>query len=132
MVKNQQGLRGARRLFACQLAVTVLAAVVVLLRSGTLAGWSVVLGGVVAALPTAFFAKTVFKHQGALTAKQIAGSFYKGEALKISFTVVLFTLVFRWVNIVPLLFFAAYIGVQLMIWFAPLLFVNQENRPQSD
>lgn len=131
-MKNQQGLRGAKRLVACQLVITVVAGAVALLFSGTSAGWSVMGGGLVAALPNALFAKIVFKHQGALAAKQIAGSFYKGEALKIGFTVVLFTLVFRWVTIVPLLFFAAYIGVQLLIWFAPLLFVNQENRPQSD
>lgn len=85
------------------------------------AAMSALLGGLVCILPTAFFARQVFRHSGAQAAKQIVQAMYLGEALKILISVVLFTLIFIYVDIVPLPFFGAFILAQLVVWLAPLV-----------
>jgi ATP synthase protein I len=127
-VKNQHGLRGARRLLVCQLSMTMLVATIAALFWSMTAARSALLGGLVSIVPTAYFATTLFKHQGARAARQIVNSFYKGEALKIALTVILFALVFKFINIIPLVFLSVYIMVQMVFWFAPLIFSNGHNR----
>jgi ATP synthase protein I len=107
-------------------------AVIALVFIGVEAARSVVLGGVVSVVPNAYFAKKLFQHQGARAARQIVNSFYSGEALKLALTFVLFAMVFKLFNIVPLVFFAAYILAQMVFWFAPLIFDYNRNRPESD
>jgi ATP synthase protein I len=123
-VKNKQGLLGARRLFFCQVVIALLIAVVAAIFSGNRAALSAVLGGLVSAVPNAYFALKFFKHQGARAAKQIVNSFYLGEALKIVISIILFALVFIFFHINPLVFFITYIVVQMMVWFAPLMFTK--------
>ena len=131
-MRNWQGLLGARRLMVCQLSVTVAIAIIALLLSGATACKSALLGGLVSALPNACFARMMFQHQGAHAAKQIVNSFYKGEALKMVLTIILFTAVFKFFIIMPFVFFAVYIVAQMVFWFAPLIFVSNKNRPESD
>lgn len=132
MVKNKQGIQGAYRLLAYQLVVTILLAMVAIVISGKRDAGSVVLGGLVCIVPNAYFAKKLFQHQGARAAKQIVKNFYKGEAMKLFLTVALFALVFKFFSINPLLFFVAYMVVQLIFWFAPLIVNNKQYRPESD
>jgi len=131
-LKNQQGLQGAKRLLACQLSITVLVAIACIMASGVTAAVSALLGGGVSVVPNAYFARTLFRYRGARAAKQIVTSFYKGEAMKMVLTIVLFTLVFKFFTIIPMVFFAVYIVVQMTFWFAPLIFDNKQNRPESD
>jgi ATP synthase protein I len=93
---------------------------------------SALLGGMVCIVPNAYFASKLFKYQGARSAKKIVNSFYKGEALKIVISVFLFTAVFLLFKITPLAFFGAYIMILMTHWFAPLIIVNKQNRPESD
>ena len=120
-VKNTRGLQGAQRLLICQLSITVLLMAIAVCFSSA-AALSTGLGGLVSIVPTAHFARKIFQHQGAHAARQIVNSFYKGEALKLILTIALFALVFKFFNIVPLVFFAAYMMVQMVFWFAPLIF----------
>ena len=97
---------------------------IALLLSGIMAAKTVILGGLVSIVPNALFARILFKHQGAQVAKQIVKGFYKGEAAKLLLTILMFGLVFSCFKIYPLVFFTVYILVQMLIWFAPLLFNN--------
>ena len=124
-VKNKQGIQGAQRLVACQLSLTVLLALIAVWYSSKAAGVSALLGGLVSVVPNAYFAIKLFRHQGARAAKQIVSSFYKGEAAKIILSIVMFALVFKFANIIPPVFFAVYIVVQMVFWFAPFIFVNK-------
>jgi ATP synthase protein I len=99
---------------------------------GANAAGSALLGGMVCIIPNAYFARKLFKYQGARSAKQIVNSFYKGEAIKMILSIALFTAVFVYVKITPLAFFASYIMVLMTHWFAPLIIVNKQNRPESD
>jgi len=125
-VNNQNGLRGARRLLLLQLGASVIAALMTMVIFGSAEALSALLGGVVSALPNAYFARKLFQYQGARAARQIVNSFYKGEAVKIILSIVLFALVFAFCNVIPWIFFATYIGAQMLMWFAPLVFVNNE------
>ena len=129
---NQRGLKGARRFLVCQLGVTMLLASFAILLLGTTAAISAILGGTVSIVPNAFFARQSFRYHGAHAAKQIVNSFYLGEAVKIVLSITLFIVVFKFFKIVPLIFFAVYVVVQMVFWLAPLIFDNNRNRPESD
>ena len=82
---------------------------------------SALLGGLVALLPSLFFIKKLFAHQGARAAKKIVNSFYTGEALKLLSSIVLFILVFTCCSVQPVAFFLTYIAVVVSHWFSPLI-----------
>jgi ATP synthase protein I len=95
------------------------------LTQNSRAAISAILGGLVYIIPNAYFASTLFKHQGARAAKQIVNSFYKGEALKMVSSILLFTAVFVLYRVTPFAFFATYITVLMTHWFAPWVIDNK-------
>lgn len=113
------------RFWLVQLGLVFLLAVFCTVKFNLNSGYSVLLGGLVAIVPNAFFARKLFKHQGARAAKQIVSNFYKGEALKIILSIFFFTLIFIFCKITPLAFFASYVLVLLTHWFAPWIIVNK-------
>lgn len=125
VVKNKQGIEGAARLFRAQLIVMFVVSIAAFLVSGLHASISILLGGLVSALPNVYFARMLFRHHGAMAASKIVNSFYKGEAMKMLLTISLFALTFKYLNIVPLVFIVGFIAVQLVFWFAPLIFDNK-------
>lgn len=131
-MNKQLSKRGIVRLWMVQLGVTTVFAVICAIAFGANAASSALLGGIVCVVPNAYFASKLFKYQGARSAKKIVNGFYKGEAIKIVLSVLLFTAVFVWVKITPFAFFASYIMVLMTHWFSPLIIVNKQNRPESD
>ncbi|KTC84712.1 ATP synthase subunit I [Legionella drozanskii LLAP-1] len=131
-VKDKLGISGVKRMLGIQLLTSVLISLVLLAIFGKKEAMSAVIGGMVAIIPSALFARKLFQYQGARAARQIVKSFYLGEALKIMSSVILFTFVFMWLKIAPLAFFFTYIVVLMNHWFAPLIFANKQNRPESD
>lgn len=125
-MKNQQGMKSARRLLLIQLVVTMFIAVGALFIGNATAATSALIGGLVCVLPNAYFVRTLFMHNGARAARQIVNGFYKGEALKLILSIALFALVFKFLKINPLVFFVAYIAAQMVFWFAPLIIVNKK------
>lgn len=85
-------------------------------------GYSALLGGVICAVPNAWFAYRSFAFQGARAANRIVKSFYKAEAVKLALTALLFGMTFKFVDpIEPLTLFIAFILVQMVHWLAPFL-----------
>jgi ATP synthase protein I len=125
IVRNKQGILGAKRLLTCQVLLTAVVSILIVAMYGLSAGKSAALGGLVSIIPNAYFAWVVFRFQGAKSARKIVNSLYKGEAVKLLLTFVLFGLVFAYVPIKPLAFFLTYIVVQMVYWFAPLIFDNK-------
>lgn len=115
-----------------QICVTFANALLSLFFSGTKGALSAMLGGLVCMLPNAYFAIKLFQYHGANAAKKIMTGFYRGEVMKILLTALLFSMTFWLVKIVPVVFFSAFIVAQMMFWFAPLIFENKQNRPESD
>lgn len=131
-MNNQLSKRGIVRLWLIQLSTTLVFAALCAVTNGANAASSALLGGMICVIPNAYFARKLFKYQGARAARQIVNSFYKGEAVKIILSVLLFAAVFMWVKITPWAFFVSYIIILMTHWFAPLVIVNKQNRPESD
>lgn len=87
---------------------------------------SALLGGLIAIIPNAYFAKWAFRYSGARAADKVAQSFYRGEAGKFILTSVLFALVFIWVKpINVVVIFVTYIGMTALNWLLALRFIRQ-------
>ncbi|PTU76785.1 F0F1 ATP synthase subunit I [Pseudomonas indoloxydans] len=112
-----------------QLIVLLLAAGVMWQWLGGVAGYSALLGGLIAWLPNLYFAHKAFRFSGARAAREIVRSFYAGEAGKLILTFVLFALTFAGVKplAAPALF-GVYLLTLLVSWFAPLL-ITKFSRP---
>ncbi len=121
-VKNQRGLRGAKRLFFVQLSLVAVCSGSAWGIVNTNAAWSMGLGGLVSVLPQVCFAVILFSEQRARFSKTMVTRFYRGEALKLMMSATLFAMVFRFGQVVPVLFFMGYILAQGVAWFAPLFF----------
>ena len=88
----------------------------------TVHGYSSLLGGLICAIPNAWFAFRSFEYQGARAAQQIVKNFYRAEAIKLGLTAVLFGLTFKLVDpLEPLTLFVTFFLVQVVHWFTPLL-----------
>ena len=77
-----------------QLAATVFIAVISLLISGIILAYSLLLGGLISAVPNSYFAFHAYRYQGAINAQKVVKGFIRGELGKIIMTVVLFALSF--------------------------------------
>lgn len=121
-MKNQQGLHGARRLFLMQLRITAVVSVLVWMFLGVSSARSVLLGGLVCLVPQALFARVLFRDQRARFSQQIVKRAYRGEAIKLLMSAALFAMVFRWMDVVPVMFFAGYFLIHVTFWFAPKFF----------
>lgn len=132
LVNKQLSRRGITRLWLLQISVMLAVSLFCLLVFGIDEARSAILGALVCILPNIYFARQLFKYQGARAARQIINSFYVGEAFKIFLTMILFAAVFVFFRITPLVFFGSYITILMTHWFAPLIIVSKQNRPESD
>ncbi|AQZ94108.1 F0F1 ATP synthase subunit I [Halopseudomonas phragmitis] len=91
---------------------------------GPVAGYSGLLGGLIALVPNAYFAYRVYRYSGARSARAIVRELYSGEAGKLILTAALFVLV--WVGVKPLevaAVFGGYLAV-LAVGASALLIVR--------
>ncbi|SFC49208.1 ATP synthase subunit I [Pseudoalteromonas denitrificans] len=118
-----QPLRTAAfKLIIFQASVALIAAAIIFMGWGSKAGLSAVAGGFVCVIANLVFAVYAFRYSGARQANQVYVSFKRGSGLKFLLTIFLFALIFKSVQVVPLAFFACYILIMFMQWFAPLFF----------
>ncbi len=113
-----------QRFFVIQSGLATLIAVISGLAGGMNAALSSALGGLVSIIPGMIFALMLFRYQGARAAKHIVSNFYKGEALKIVLSMILFAVVFTIFDVRASAFFISFILVQLTYWFAPWIFLS--------
>jgi len=115
-----------RRVLQLQLLVVLLAFALAWAMGGKEQGVSALLGGLVGFLPNILFAVLFGRKNPSKTANQVVNAFYRGEALKILFTVLLFVIVFHLPGILALPLFIAFGAVMAVFWFS-LLFGNYQN-----
>ena len=113
------------RFWLVQLGLVLLLAMFCAVKYNYNSAYSALLGGLVCIIPNALFALKLFKYHGARAARQIVNNFYKGEALKIVLSIILFTTVFIFCKITPLAFFVSYVLVLMTHWLAPWIIVNK-------
>ena len=86
------------RIIVTQSIATFLAALSAFVLIDGVTGYSVFLGGMVSALPNAYFAIKAFRYSGARQMPLVIKSFYAGESGKMIITVIMFALVFAGVK----------------------------------
>ena len=91
-----------------QLIVTLAVALALWIFQGLIAGYSGLLGGLVALIPNGYFAFRVYRYSGARSARASVGELYSGEAGKLILTAVLFIAV--WLAVKPLVVAAVFGG----------------------
>ncbi|AMO58822.1 F0F1 ATP synthase subunit I [Endozoicomonas montiporae CL-33] len=102
--------------------LTTLCLSLFLLPLGTIHVISAFMGGLACTVPNAYLVWKAFRYRGASAAQKIARSFYQGEAGKFALTMLAFVLIFTLVKPVePLSLFGAFVLVQSINWFTPLL-----------
>lgn len=83
---------------AYQLVLTVMLSGIVVILSGWISAYSLLIGGLISALPGALFASRVFKYRGARAAHKIVRELYTGQAIKLVFMGAGFALSFYYVT----------------------------------
>jgi len=121
------GLHGSRWFLMFQMLLAILFFCIFLGVSWNSA-LSALAAGVICSAPNALFAHQFFQRNGAQQAQRIVSRFYKGEAVKIFVSAVLFAVVFAWHGLVPEVFFGVYLVLLLSHVFAPWFFGLSSNR----
>lgn len=98
---------------SAQLVVSLVVALAALMWKGPVAGYSALIGGMIALVPNAYFAFKAFRYAGARSARAIVQSFWSGEMGKMFLTAALFALVF--VGVKPLSVAALFFGYVLVL-----------------
>lgn len=88
--------------------VTLVTALTLWLFQGFVAGYSGLLGGLLALIPNTYFAFRVYRYFGARSARAIVSELFSGEAGKLILTAMLFIAV--WVGVEPLEAVAVFVG----------------------
>lgn len=101
-------LQPAFPVLVLQAVAALVAALALWMFQGAVAGYSGLLGGLIALLPNAYFAYRVYRYFGARSARAVVSEMFSGEAGKLILTAVLFIAV--WVGVEPLEAVAVFIG----------------------
>lgn len=126
-MKNELGIQGTKRLLGMQCQLSLAVSLIIWAMFGLDAARSMLLGSLVCLVPQAWFARLLFRDQRARFSQQILKRAYRGEAMKLLMSATLFAVVFRWVDVVPVLFFAGCFLIHVTFWFAPLFFRGNQN-----
>jgi ATP synthase protein I len=86
------------KITAYQLILIVATSAALLILSGWVSAYSLLIGGLLSALPGALFASRVFKYRGARAAQKIVKELYTGQALKLVLMSAGFALSFYYVK----------------------------------
>lgn len=118
-MENDKSLHDLYKLLALQMALCIMAPMVLLILFGKDVALSTFFGALTAFLPSLVFVSKLFKYHGAQAAKKIVKSFYVGECLKLMLSITLFAAVFSlYDNIKPLAFFMAYVIMLMTHWLS--------------
>ncbi|MDT8428041.1 MAG: ATP synthase subunit I [Pseudomonadales bacterium] len=97
-----------------QMLVTIALSGMAAVLGATVAAYSMLFGGLISAVPNAYFAHRVFRYRGARATTSIVKAFYAGEAIKLALISAGFALVFMYVKpLHTLAFFGGFVLVHL-------------------
>ncbi|HSR63412.1 MAG TPA: ATP synthase subunit I [Gammaproteobacteria bacterium] len=103
------------RLVQAELALTILAALLLLLLHNSVSARSALAGGLAFVLPNLFFVRQAFRDSGHSTPRVMLLRFYLGEAGKLLFTGLIFIAVFVWIESIHVVaLFATYLFMILV------------------
>jgi len=115
-----KGRKTANHILKIQLLVTVFSTSAFTLMNLKMA-YSALIGGMICIIPNLVFVVYAYRFGGARAAKKIASSFYRGEALKILLTALMFAVTFIFIPIFIGPLMTTYVLSLMVFWVAPLL-----------
>ncbi|MCJ0975752.1 F0F1 ATP synthase subunit I [Pseudomonas sp. PS1] len=116
------------RVLIAQALVVLIATVICTAVFGMVAGYSALLGGLIAFLANVYFAFKAFRYFGARSARAIVQSFWAGEMGKQILAAALFALVF--VGVKPLQPAALFVGYLLVLGAGASALLLMKNNPK--
>lgn len=122
---NQKQRQAAYKLVLAQLVMTVVMALLALLRDKNLA-IAVFVGAAISLIASTYFTLKVFRYSGVHHSQHVVKSFYAGETGKFVITFVLFAMAFKWLEILKetqnaFALLLAFFIVHITAWISPLL-----------
>lgn len=124
----------AYRVVGSQIAIALMVTILWWWFKGSDAALVALGGGFIAVTANGYFALQAFRYSGARATDKMLKAFYRGEAGKFVIVMLLFMVAFRYIgNDKPqaITLITAFIVVQSVSWFAPLLF-NSRNGPKGE
>lgn len=118
------------RLVAAQSLAAAALTVIVCVWLGKSAGLSAVVGSVIAIVPNFYLARRLLRRGPGATPSESLRGIYTGELLKIAFTIALFVIAIRLLDVVFLIVVASYLAMVAVNWLA-LLFIDVGEAPRS-
>lgn len=113
--------RSAYSLIAIQ---SVIALIIVVLMA-VLGGWqdslSALIAGVICVVANSYFARRIFRYQGAQNVKKFIRAYFLGELTKLGIIIVLMLLALMVLKIKAMPFLLTFIALQLAMSFMPLV-----------
>jgi|GEM_PF-348171 len=94
-------------------------------------GYSGLAGGITFLLPNFIFVLMAFAHAGASKSKLIVRGFFAGEAIKLTLTVILFSVFLRYGALYLPFFYISFLLLVVSQWLAPFFF-HDNNRMKND
>ncbi len=117
---TNKGRRAANQILKFQFLVTAISTILFMMLSFK-AAYSAFIGGIICVMPNVVFVIYAYRFGGARAAKKIASSFYRGEALKIMLTALMFAVTFIYIpiSIGPLM--TTFVLGLMVFWIAPFI-----------
>ena len=118
------------KLLVGQLLAALALTLVLALWPGLAAAYSAMVGALIAIVPNYFLAARLTRCKPGATPSESLRGIYTGELLKIAFTVALFVIAIRLLDVVFLIVIASYLAMVATNGLA-LLFIDVGEQPQS-
>lgn len=118
------------RLLIGQVLAALALGLVLAAFSGTTSAYSAMVGALIAIAPNYYLAARLMRRKPGTTPSESLRGIYTGELLKIAFTIALFVIAIRLLDVVFLIVVASYLAMVAINWLA-LLYVDVGEQPQS-
>ena len=118
------------KLIAAQSLAAVAITLVLSVWLGKTAAWSALVGAIIAIVPNLYLARRLLGRGPGATPNESLRGIYTGELLKIAFTIALFVIAIRLLDVVFLIVVACYLAMVMINWLA-LLFIDVGEAPRA-
>mgnify|MGYP001175223778 CR=1 FL=1 len=105
----KRGLTLAKKGLLFQIVTAAIIVAVAALIGGATSALSAATGALISILPKIVFTAFAFRYAGASKNELVARSFSQGSKMKLALTIVLFVIAFRFIHVMPLVLFMAFV-----------------------
>lgn len=127
---RERARHAMHKLIVAQSLAAVAITLVLSVWLGKTAAYSALVGAIIAIVPNFYLARRLLGRGPGATPSESLRGIYTGELLKITFTIALFVIAIRLLDVVFLIVVASYLAMAMINWLA-LLFIDVGEAPQS-